>query len=229
MSLSVDIEKKLGSFTLSVQFETENERLALLGASGCGKSMTLKCIAGIVTPDRGKIVLNGVTLFDSDAHIDLTPQKRNVGYLFQQYALFPNMTVRQNIAVAVRDKVRRQAVTEEKLRQFRLEEIAGRKPGQISGGQQQQLAIGRALMSNPKMLILDEPTEGIQPNVVAEIAHILNRVRNEMGVTIVVVEQNYRFCRKVADRFIMMQKGKIVASGMKEDMSDDLVQKYLSV
>ena len=84
-------------------------------------------------------------------------------------------------------------------------------------------------MSNPKMLILDEPTEGIQPNVVAEIAHILNRVRNEMGVTIVVVEQNYRFCRKVADRFIMMQKGKIVASGMKEDMSDDLVQKYLSV
>ena len=157
MSLSVDIEKKLGSFTLSVQFETENERLALLGASGCGKSMTLKCIAGIVTPDRGKIVLDGVTLFDSDAHIDLTPQKRNVGYLFQQYALFPNMTVRQNIAMAVRDKARRQAVTEEKLRQFRLEEVAGRKPGQISGGQQQRAALARILASEPRAILLDEP------------------------------------------------------------------------
>ena len=97
MSISVDIEKKLGSFHLRVAFEAENETMALLGASGCGKSMTLRCIAGIVRPDRGRIVLNGRTLFDSGRHIDLPPQQRGVGYLFQQYALFPHMTVEKNV------------------------------------------------------------------------------------------------------------------------------------
>ena len=94
MALSVDIRKKMGDFQLEVRFEAENECLALLGASGCGKSVTLRCIAGILTPDEGKIVLDGVTLFDSADKINLPPQKRQVGYLFQQYALFPNMTVR---------------------------------------------------------------------------------------------------------------------------------------
>lgn len=97
MALSVDIQKQLGGFRLQIQFEAEEERLALLGASGCGKSVTLRCIAGIMTPDEGKIVLDGITLFDSAAKISLPPQRRRVGYLFQQYALFPNMTVRQNI------------------------------------------------------------------------------------------------------------------------------------
>ena len=102
MSLIVDIEKKLGSFTLRSKFETDKGTMALLGASGCGKSVTLKCIAGIMTPDRGRIVLDGETLFDSDRRIDLTPQQRRVGYLFQQYALFPNMTVAQNIQCGIR-------------------------------------------------------------------------------------------------------------------------------
>ena len=135
MALSVDIRKEMGDFQLEVRFEAENECLALLGASGCGKSMTLRCIAGILTPDEGKIVLDGVTLFDSADKINLPPQKRQVGYLFQQYALFPNMTVRQNIAAAVRDKRQQKDVTEEKLRQFRLGEVANKRPGQISGGQ----------------------------------------------------------------------------------------------
>ena len=99
MSLSVDIEKKVGAFHLRCAFEAENETMALLGASGCGKSMTLRCIAGILRPDRGKIVLNGRTLFDSEKHIDLPPQERRVGYLFQQYALFPHMTVEKNCRV----------------------------------------------------------------------------------------------------------------------------------
>ena len=103
MSLSVDIEKTLGVFHLKVRFDADVGVLSLLGASGCGKSLTLKCIAGIERPDRGRITLNGVTLFDSARHIDLPPQKRRVGYLFQQYALFPNMTVRQNIRCGVRE------------------------------------------------------------------------------------------------------------------------------
>ena len=123
MALSVDIRKALGNFHLAVQFDAGDETLALLGASGCGKSVTLKCIAGILTPDEGHIELDGVTLYDSASRINLPPQRRQVGYLFQQYALFPNMTVRQNIAAAVRDKARRQTEVAEKLRQFRLEAV----------------------------------------------------------------------------------------------------------
>ena len=106
MSISVDIEKNLGSFHLRVAFEAENETMALLGASGCGKSMTLRCIAGIVRPDRGRIMLNGRTLFDSEQHIDLPPQQRGVGYLFQQYALFPHMTVEKNVCAGTREGTR---------------------------------------------------------------------------------------------------------------------------
>ncbi len=129
MALSVDIRKALGNFHLAAQFDAGDETLALLGASGCGKSVTLKCIAGILTPDEGHIELDGVTLYDSASRINLPPQRRQVGYLFQQYALFPNMTVRQNIAAAVRDKARRQTEVAEKLRQFRLEAVADQKPG----------------------------------------------------------------------------------------------------
>ena len=125
MALSVDIQKRLGKFQLQVQFEAGEERLALLGASGCGKSLTLRCVAGIIRPDAGKIVLDGVTLFDSAAGVDLPPQRRRVGYLFQQYALFPNMTVRQNIAAAVRDRAAGERAVSTLLRRFRLEELAG--------------------------------------------------------------------------------------------------------
>ena len=157
MELYVDIEKKLGDFRLNVQFEAGREPLALLGASGCGKSVTLRCVAGILTPDRGRITLGGVTLFDSAAGVDLPPQKRRVGYLFQHYALFPNMTVRQNIAAAVRDRKARAAAAEEKLRQFRLEAVADLRPFQLSGGQQQRCALARILASEPEAILLDEP------------------------------------------------------------------------
>ena len=158
MALCVDIRKKLGNFQLDVQFEAqEGLPLVLLGASGCGKSVTLKCIAGILTPDEGRIVLDGTTLFDSAAGINLPPQKRQVGYLFQNYALFPNMTVRQNIVAAVRDRTEKNSVTEELLRRFRLEEIAVQRPAQLSGGQQQRTALARILASQPKTILLDEP------------------------------------------------------------------------
>ena len=130
MSLSVDIEKKLGAFTLHSKFEAPDETMALLGASGCGKSMTLKCIAGIVTPDRGRIVLGGRVLFDSEKKINLPPQQRRVGYLFQQYALFPNMSVEQNILCGIRsgDKAEKRRVLAEKIRMFRLEGLEKSTP-----------------------------------------------------------------------------------------------------
>ena len=143
MSLKVDIEKKLGSFNLVSKFETGSETMALLGASGCGKSVTLKCIAGIMKPDRGRIELDGEVLFDSEKHIDLSPQERRVGYLFQQYALFPNMSVLQNIMCGVRsgskDEKRQKAL--EGIRIFRLEGLEDKHPSQLSGGQQQRVAL----------------------------------------------------------------------------------------
>lgn len=157
MSLSVDIQKQLGDFRLSVRFDAGNEPLALLGASGCGKSVTLRCIAGILRPDEGHIELDGQVLYDSASKTDQPPQKRNVGYLFQQYALFPGMTVRQNIAVALRDQSKRDSAVIEKLRQFRLEDVADKRPRQISGGQQQRTALARILVSEPKAILLDEP------------------------------------------------------------------------
>ena len=159
MSLYVDVEKQLGSFHLRVRLETENEITALLGASGCGKSMTLKCIAGIVTPDRGRILLNDRVLFDSGEKVNLTPQQRRLGYLFQNYALFPNMTVEKNILCGVRgrDKQEKAAALADALRRFRLEGLEKRYPVQLSGGQQQRVALARILCSQPEAILLDEP------------------------------------------------------------------------
>ena len=201
MALSVDIRKKMGDFQLEVRFEAADERLALLGASGCGKSVTLRCVAGILTPDEGKIVLDSVTLFDSAARINLPPQKRQVGYLFQQYALFPNMTVRQNIAAAVRDKLRRKAVTEEKLRQFRLEEVADKRPGQISGGQQQRTALARILASEPKVILLDEPFSALDSYLKYQLEVELAETLEQFPGTILWVSHDrhevFRNCRRV--------------------------------
>lgn len=157
MPLCVDIKKKLGDFCLDVSFQAENVIMALLGASGCGKSMTLKCIAGIETPDSGRITLDGRVLFDSEKHINLAPQKRKVGYLFQQFALFPNMTVEQNIMTGIQDKDRRHELAAEKIKAFRLEGLEKLKPHQLSGGQQQRTALARIIASEPEAILLDEP------------------------------------------------------------------------
>ena len=158
MSLRVDIEKRLGDFTLQANFETREQTLALLGASGCGKSVTLKCIAGIMTPDRGRIELDGQVLFDSGKGINLPPQKRRVGYLFQQYALFPNMTVQQNIRCGIRTRgAERERLVREQMHRFRLEGLEKAYPAQLSGGQQQRVALARILAGEPKAVLLDEP------------------------------------------------------------------------
>lgn len=157
MSLYIRIKKRLGDFTLDSSFRSDGDRLALLGSSGSGKSVTLRCIAGIMTPDEGYIELDGRVLFDSEKKVNLTPQNRRVGYLFQQYALFPNMTVGQNVKVAVRDKSKREETAARLLRVFQLENELSKRPSQLSGGQQQRLALARILASDPKLLLLDEP------------------------------------------------------------------------
>ena len=149
MSLIVDIRKDLGKFKLQAAFEAGDGITSLLGPSGCGKSLTLKCIAGIEKPDAGHIELDGRVLFDSKKHINLRPQERHVGYLFQNYALFPNMNLRQNILCGMRQKpaAERERRLKEILGMMQLEGLEKHKPHQLSGGQQQRVALARILVS----------------------------------------------------------------------------------
>lgn len=161
MSLYVDITLHYDNFHLDIQFETaEQEILGLLGASGSGKSLTLQCIAGVIKPDAGRIVYKDRVLFDSKKRIHLPPQQRRIGYLFQNYALFPHMTVKQNIATglsAIKNQKRKQILLEDMIRRLRLQGLEKHKPHQLSGGQQQRTAIARMLVSDPAILLLDEP------------------------------------------------------------------------
>ena len=163
MSVVADIEKRLGDFTLRVDFQADNCVHGLLGASGCGKSMTLRCIAGVVSPDRGHIEVDGRVLFDSERKIDLPPQARRVGLLFQNYALFPNMTLEGNLRAALRGKSRAEAQERggEMCRRFHLEGLEQLRPAQLSGGQQQRAALARILLTEPTLLMLDEPLSAL--------------------------------------------------------------------
>lgn len=179
MRLEVDIHKNFGNFQLDASFCTQSGAVTgLLGASGCGKSLTLKCIAGIERPDRGHIVLDGRVLFDSEQKINLPPQQRRVGYLFQNYALFPNMTVEQNIAVGVQDKAARKETVKQLISSFYLEGQERKYPRQLSGGQQQRVALARILASRPEVLLLDEPFSALDSylkwQVELELADLLS-------------------------------------------------------
>ena len=210
MRLFVDIEKKLGSFQLRTKLDVASERLALLGASGCGKSMTLKCIAGIEKPDRGKIILDGTTLFDSEKHIDLPPQKRQVGYLFQQYALFPNMSAEQNIRCALPKKMSREEKKRELsdfMRRFRLEGLEKKLPAQLSGGQQQRVALARILASRPKAILLDEPFSALDGYLKWSLEAELSALLSDFSGQIVWVSHDLGECRRNCERVCVMENG----------------------
>ena len=158
MSLSVDIKKKFPNFTLDMHFSLSGRRVGILGASGCGKSMTLRSIAGIFQPDEGRIVLGDRVLYDSARRVDLKPQVRNIGYLFQNYALFPNMTVRENIMAGLSgSKDAKMARANEMIAKFGLRSLEDRLPRQLSGGQQQRCALARIMAYRPDVILLDEP------------------------------------------------------------------------
>lgn len=219
MSIFVDIEKRLGSFHLRVKFEAKNEVLALLGASGCGKSMTLKCIAGIEKPDRGKIIVDGVTLFDSEKKVNLTPQKRRVGLLFQNYALFPNMTVRQNILAGAnreKDSARKKARANEIMEAFGLLELADHYPAQLSGGQQQRTALARILISDPDILLLDEPFSALDSHLRFRLEQEVREVIRKFGKTVLLVSHDRDEVFRLSDSIAIINKGIVDAFGSRE-------------
>ena len=209
MSLSVDIEKTLGAFHLRMRFETDRGVLSLLGASGCGKSMTLKCVAGIERPDRGRIVLNGVTLFDSAKRIDLPPQQRRVGYLFQQYALFPNMTVRQNIRCGVREKQGADAAVDAIVRTMHLEGMEKLRPKQLSGGQQQRVALARILVNKPEVLLLDEPFSALDSHLRLQLEQEVRDILRDFDKPVLFVSHNREEVFRLTDRIAIMRDGTI--------------------
>jgi len=219
MSLEVNITKKIASFELSVDFKADNDILGFLGASGSGKSMTLSCIAGIVTPDSGKIVLNGRVLFDSENKINIPISERKVGFLFQNYALFPNMTVEQNIGFGLSkniSKVEKNYRIEKKIVDLQLNGMAKRYPYQLSGGQKQRVALARALVVDPEILLLDEPfsamDEHLKNNLIIQLMDDLIKFR---GTSIFVthnMEEAYQLCNNI----IIISGGSIDAIGHKD-------------
>ena len=224
MSLEVNITKKLDGFTLHANFAARSTATAILGASGCGKSMTLRCIAGIVKPDAGRIVLDGRVLFDSAQHIDLPPQQRGVGLLFQNYALFPNMTVEQNVLCglkAEKDKAARKARCAEMLQAMRLESLAKRYPAQLSGGQQQRTALARILVGRPKILMLDEPFSALDSYLREEVeGEVGSLLSNFDGTALLVThdrDEAYRLCREM----IVMDSGEVLRAGTTKEVFAD--------
>lgn len=212
--LKVDIHKKLKEFDLDVDFELKKGCLGILGPSGCGKSMTLKSIAGIINPDEGVVSLNTgeeTIYFDSDNKINLKPQKRNVGYLFQNYALFPNMTVEENIAIGISDDD--EETVSKMIKRFRLDGLEKRYPRQLSGGQQQRVALARILAYGPDVILLDEPFSAMDTYLKEQLRiELANSLKGFEGFSIMVThdrDEAFQFC----DELIVLDKGKIIAKG----------------
>jgi len=214
MSLIVNIKKRLGSFYLDVSLESGGGVTGLLGSSGSGKSVTLMCIAGIVRPDSGKIILNGETLFDSERHINLTPQRRRTGYLFQNYALFPNMTVRQNILCGLhneRIKSKRENIFDKMIGLMDLRGLEKLKPSQLSGGQQQRVALARILAGNPSLLMLDEPFSALDSHLREQVQTETQRLLKEYGKESILVTHNRDEAYQMCDSIALIDSGNIIA------------------
>ncbi|HUS07250.1 MAG TPA: ATP-binding cassette domain-containing protein [Bryobacteraceae bacterium] len=202
-------------FTLDVELDTTKSVTVLFGPSGAGKTLTLDAIAGFVRPDEGRILLDDQLLFDAAAQVHLRPQQRHCGYVFQNYALFPHMTLRSNLAFAAESwpRLERHRKVTEMLERFRLTEVAGRKPHELSGGQKQRCSIARALVAGPKLLLLDEPARGLDATLRAELYSILRQVRAEFGTPILLVTHSLEECFELADEMLIMQDGAVIQSG----------------
>ncbi|MBX6327594.1 MAG: molybdenum ABC transporter ATP-binding protein [Pseudolabrys sp.] len=213
--LSVEIEKRLGDFVLQAAFETASGATALFGPSGAGKTSLANAIAGLLTPDRGRIRLAGETLFDSQAGIDMPAWRRRIGYVFQEGRLFPHLSVRHNLnygrwmnGLAADAKTFTRVVE-----LLDLGRLLDRRPGNLSGGERQRVAVGRALLMQPRLLLLDEPLASLDAARKADIFPYLERLRDEARVPIVYVSHDVAEVRRMATQIIVMDQGRIVNQG----------------
>lgn len=218
-AMEIRIEKDLGDFRLDLAFDTNCKRIGILGASGCGKSLTLKCIAGIETPDRGRILVEEKLMFDSKRRISLRPQLRRVGYLFQNYALFPTMTVEQNIAAgltgkkaAIRCQVNRM------VERFQLGGLEKRFPGQLSGGQQQRVALARILAYEPEMILLDEPFSALDVYLRDQMQRELMELLKDYPGIVILVSHNRDEVYRMSEELLILEKGRLAGQGPTKEL-----------
>ncbi|HEX8312461.1 MAG TPA: urea ABC transporter ATP-binding subunit UrtE [Chthoniobacteraceae bacterium] len=208
----------------------EKSVVCLMGRNGVGKTTTLKSIVGVLQPNAGRITLEGE---DLSRMLPEGRARRGLGYVPQGREIFPHLTVRENLEIGMRAQGKLRKMTAKLDRVFTLfpilKEFLPRLGGMLSGGQQQQLAIARALLTEPKVLILDEPTEGIQPNVIDQIGDTIRLLKEEGKMSILLVEQYLDFARELADLFAIMDRGAVVASGPIAELTDDIVRAHLTV
>lgn len=219
--LEVSIEKTLGNFKLQSSFSIDKGVLGIIGSSGCGKSMTLKCVAGLQVPDQGSIKLNEKELFNSEAQVNIPPRKRNIGYLFQNYALFPHLNVYNNISFGLKhfEKVKRHEKVTAMIDKMQLNSYEKHYPFQLSGGQQQRVALARTLITEPELLLLDEPFSALDSHVKLMLEKELLSIikKNYHGIVLLVthnIEEAYRLC----DRILVIDNGKSLQIGDKEEI-----------
>ncbi|MDI6813049.1 MAG: ABC transporter ATP-binding protein [Desulfitobacteriaceae bacterium] len=221
-SLIAELYKPLHTFNLELKLVlTEGETLGILGPSGAGKSMTLRMLAGLVRPERGRIHLGERCLFDSDRHINSVPQKRRIGYVFQDYALFPHLTVEANIAYGMPKSIRgseRKRRVQDFLTEIRLEEYASRYPSQLSGGQQQRVALARALAAEPELLLLDEPFSALDWELRSDLEQTLLRFRNSRKIPFILVTHNLEEAYRLCDQLVIFDNGKALQQGPKDEL-----------
>ncbi|MGA8073580.1 MAG: sulfate/molybdate ABC transporter ATP-binding protein [Candidatus Acidiferrales bacterium] len=220
MALEVQIEKRLPAYTLSVAFATGAKTLAVLGPSGAGKTMTLRCIAGLERPDSGRIVLNNRVLFDSAKNINVPSRDRRVGLLFQSYALFPHLTVAENIAFGL-DRIapyERLTRTREQISALHLDGLENRRPRELSGGEQQRAALARALAIAPEALLLDEPLSALDTHLRSQIEHQLLDTLSAYRGAALLVTHNIEEAYRLGSDLLVLSKGQAAAFGPKEEI-----------
>ncbi|MFG6118707.1 sulfate/molybdate ABC transporter ATP-binding protein [Thalassobacillus sp. B23F22_16] len=220
-TLKVAITKKLNHFQLNVDFEVNSGVTGIIGPSGCGKSMTLQCLAGLQTPDSGEIRLDDQILYHSGDQINVKPKDRKIGYVFQNYALFPHMTVEENITYGLKGKSHEEKKqrADDMIEKVQLAGLEDHFPEQLSGGQQQRVALARTLVTEPELLLLDEPFSALDYHVKHILEQELIRILEEYYTgTVLLVTHNMEEAYRLCDHLILYDQGQIVQSGKKEDV-----------
>ena len=221
MTLSVDIRRDLGAFRLSATFEAPEGVTVLFGRSGSGKTSVVKSVAGLLNPDRGRVVLNGRVLFDSDARVNVPVHHRRLGYVFQDSRLFPHLTVRDNLEYAARVTRRARRRSDEIGALLGIGQLLDRRTHGLSGGEAQRVAIGRALLSEPDMLLMDEPLASLDGPRKSEILPYLETLRRETGVSILYVTHTMAEVARLATHIVLIEDGRVVQSGSPEVVLTD--------
>ncbi|HEY6241053.1 MAG TPA: molybdenum ABC transporter ATP-binding protein [Burkholderiales bacterium] len=219
MTLTVDIERRLGAFRLKTAFEAGEGVTALFGRSGAGKTSIVNAIAGILRPDRGRIEINGDTVFDSERGIDVRTPRRRIGYVFQEGRLFPHLNVRQNLRYAgLFSRGTPPSEFAHVVELLGLKDLLDRRPGNLSGGEKQRVAIGRALLSRPRLLLLDEPLASLDAHRKGEVLQYIELMRDEIKVPIVYVSHSVEEVVRLADTVVLISAGEVSAVGAAEEV-----------